>query len=264
MEKPMKTGGSESGLAALEAISKSTKEHVQEKFEHIKELRELGIPQEELDRRLLKARQEAAEKGLEKKETRAHIRAIESQAGTDVLTGLPNRRVFVEKLHSEVILLNRIERGHEVHENVYVLFIDLDHFKSINDTFGHDIGDLYLKTSAHFMHEKIHRESDMLARMGGDEFTVVLTGNDDTAALTFAKKLGEAVRQASITAKNEATALLSARGKEVPTEDEGNISASIGMASFRKGESSEALLKRADEAVYKAKEAGRDQVVVAE
>lgn len=265
MEKsPKNTRMSESASAVLKNISALTRDIVLEKLAHLEELREAGVPQEVLDRRRTEIIKEAAMRGLEKKVARTHVRTIESRAGTDSLTGLPNRRVFSEKLHSEVGLLNRIEREHEVHENVHVLFIDLDHFKSINDTFGHDIGDLYLKTAAEFMHKKLHREPDMLSRLGGDEFAVVLTGNDDAAALTFAKKLGEAVRQASIVAKKEATAILSARGKDVPTENEGNISASIGMASFQKGDTSDALLKRADEAVYKAKEGGRDQVVVAE
>jgi len=187
----------------------------------------------------------------------AHSATMESHAMIDVLTELPNRRSFDDKLKSEIGRLNRLE-GHEAHE-AHVLLIDIDHFKQVNDTLGHDIGDLYLKTAAAYMKQVVRRGTDVLARVGGDEFAAILFENDDASAKKIAEEITAAVREASIAAKEEATK----RGLMLSTDD-GNISASIGLASFRKGEPPAILLKRADTAMYAAKESGRNQVAVAQ
>lgn len=152
----------------------------------------------------------------------------------DHLTGLPNRMCFLDRLCLEIAHAKRNQKL------LAVLFLDLDGFKAINDTYGHDAGDRYLVEAASRM-VSVARESDTVARLGGDEFTVLLTSlNRPKDAVTFAKRLIAAF--------------------EEPWEDEGqvhNISASIGIALYPgDGENPYSLLKRADQAMYKAKKDG--------
>lgn len=152
----------------------------------------------------------------------------------DHLTGLPNRMCFLDRLCLEIAHAKRNQKM------LAVLFLDLDGFKAINDTYGHDAGDKYLAEAAGRM-MSVARESDTVARLGGDEFTVLLTSLDRPKdALIFAKRLIAAF--------------------EEPWETEGtafNISASIGIALYPgDGENPYTLLKKADHAMYKAKKDG--------
>jgi diguanylate cyclase (GGDEF)-like protein len=184
------------------------------------------------------------------------INKMESHATFDVLTELLNRRGFEDKLHYEVGLIDRLEHDH-IHENMHILFIDIDNFKSINDTLGHDVGDLYLKTVATSMKQKLNRGTDVLARLGGDEFAAILLGNENNDAEQIAEQIREAVNQASIAAKKEAGYMKGA----ALADNEANVSASIGLVALQKGERPEDILKRADEAMYEAKRAGKNGVV---
>ncbi|MFA6502705.1 MAG: GGDEF domain-containing protein [Candidatus Paceibacterota bacterium] len=188
----------------------------------------------------------------------AQMKLLESHATFDALTDLPNKRAFAERLHSEVGHLNRLA-AHSVHEKAHLLFIDLDNFKWVNDTLGHDVGDRYLQIAAKYMQKELRRDTDMLARLGGDEFTAILFGNRTESSKDIAEKVGEAVRRASVAAKKECHE----KGIELGPE-EGNISASIGLVAFRENELPESLVKRADAAMYEAKRLGRNRVVVAE
>jgi len=188
---------------------------------------------------------------------KTQIETMESHATFDVLTELLNVRGFNDKLHDEIGLLNRFEHDN-MHENMHVLFIDIDNFKSINDDpkLGHDVGDLYLKTVASFMKQELNRNTDVLARKGGDEFAAILLGNEHGDAEQVAEQIREAVHQASIAAKEECRK----RGINL-ADNEANVSASIGLVALQKGERQEDIMKRADEAMYEAKRAGKNRVV---
>ncbi|MEO8298879.1 MAG: diguanylate cyclase [Burkholderiales bacterium] len=161
-------------------------------------------------------------------------------AETDPLTGLPNRALFVVRLEQAV------QRARQRGRPMAVLFLDIDHFKQVNDTRGHDAGDQLLKTFAQRLVEGV-RTSDTVARLGGDEFTVILEdlGRPDDA-LSVAQSLVEAARQPVM-----------ADGLEL------RFTTSVGVAVWTQGElDGPALLRQADAALYEAKRLGRDRCEV--
>jgi len=167
-------------------------------------------------------------------------RELQELAYYDPLTGLPNRRFFFE--HASLIF----EEAKRYEKPLSLLIMDIDHFKKINDTYGHDVGDLVLKAFAGVL-RGIVRQSDICARFGGEEFVVLLPNTD----LEGAKVLAERIRTA--VAKN-------------PVEH-GSIvivfTVSIGISQYRKGmQNIEKLIKEADTALYRAKEGGRNRVEV--
>jgi diguanylate cyclase (GGDEF)-like protein len=155
---------------------------------------------------------------------------LEELADTDELTGLPNRRGWNRELE---IAISTAERRTAP---LCVALIDLDRFKQINDDRGHQAGDRLLKEAASAWRSTL-RPADVLARPGGDEFTLVLPDCDLDRASTVLERLREAT----------------------PREH----TCSVGVAQWDGGEATEALVARADEALYSAKEAGRDRVVLA-
>ena len=157
-------------------------------------------------------------------------------ASHDALTGLPNRRLFLEMGHSH---LSRAKRSRKLFGLMYV---DLDRFKSINDTLGHHVGDMLLQTVATRLQSAL-RESDVIARMGGDEFTVILNEIDSVADIVLvASKIIELISRPC-------------------TNLDGNdvqVSPSIGIAVFpQDGHNVEMLCQHADAAMYQSKRAGR-------
>jgi len=127
------------------------------------------------------------------------------------------------------------------------MMLDIDHFKSVNDTYGHDVGDLVLKASVQFA-QGVLRKSDLLGRLGGEEFCVILTNTSLSQALTAAEKVRHAFEQAVVD-----TGMKTVR-----------FTASFGVAEVRLGqETFDQALKRADEALYVAKKTGRNRVVQA-
>ena len=162
-------------------------------------------------------------------------RRLEELATTDFLTDLVNRRRFFERLASEMA-------DARVHgTRLSVVMFDLDFFKRINDTFGHDSGDKVLKHTAVRVRELL-RKSDCAARFGGEEFMLLLRETPIDAAMALA----EAVR---------------ARIADVPYEVVGTVSASFGVAEWNHEEDAHALINRADRALYQAKDGGRNRVV---
>ncbi|MGM9516099.1 putative bifunctional diguanylate cyclase/phosphodiesterase [Roseateles sp. DB2] len=162
---------------------------------------------------------------------------IWQQANFDALTGLPNRRMLRDRLERE------IRRAREHRTQLAVLFIDLDHFKEVNDTLGHGKGDLLLQQAAQRIRDSL-RPADVVARMGGDEFTVLLSpvgGHGEIEAIV--QLLIERVAS--------------------PFRLEGErafVSASVGISLFPDdGDHIEALFKHADQALYVAKDAGRNR-----
>lgn len=158
-------------------------------------------------------------------------------ASFDCLTGLPNRRLFRDRLEREV------RKAHRSGSEVALFFIDLDRFKEVNDLLGHDAGDLLLKQAGERLHACV-RESDTVARLGGDEFTVILTElNDQTHVERIAQKIIAALIR-PFRLKGEVA----------------HISASIGITLYPNDASEpEELIRNADQAMYAAKAAGRNR-----
>ncbi len=169
-------------------------------------------------------------------ELRKQKNILNHQAHHDALTGLPNRVLFNDRLKQA------IEKGKRNHLKFALLFIDLDHFKEINDSLGHAVGDEILKTVTSRLEETI-RDEDTIARLGGDEFTVILEDLDQ-------------IQDASLIA----TKILDILSKAMNVND--NIlyvSSSIGISIYPDdGASTQNLLKFADSAMYKAKDEGRN------
>jgi two-component system cell cycle response regulator len=162
-------------------------------------------------------------------------------AVTDTLTGLHNRRFMTSQAGALV------QRASEGGEPVSALLVDIDHFKRINDTFGHDVGDEVLKEFALRLATNV-RGVDLACRYGGEEFVVIMP---DTA-------LSDALRIAERLRLHVAGTPFRAPGLESPL----SVTISVGVACTEGAyDSPEALLKRADEAVYEAKAHGRNQVV---
>jgi diguanylate cyclase (GGDEF)-like protein len=161
-------------------------------------------------------------------------------ATTDSLTGVYNRRTFKELAEPQ------LSRSRRAHLPVSLLLLDLDHFKRINDTYGHLAGDDVLREFSRLVREGLRKE-DLLARYGGEEFVVLLPGTGAAAAQVSAERIREDV----------AARQLDANGHLV------RVTVSIGVAS-EAGDtlpSLEAMLGRADEALYQAKNQGRNKVV---
>lgn len=169
---------------------------------------------------------------------KASQQQLERLANYDTLTGLPNRRLFQDRLE---LALQRARRSHE---GAALLFIDLDGFKEVNDSIGHDIGDLLLREVASRLLVSV-RVVDSVSRLGGDEFTVII---EDALlpedAINVAQRVLHAMTQPFLVA-----------GHAIST------SVSIGIALFpQDGADATALLRNADAAMYKAKRAGRNQL----
>ncbi|WP_394791241.1 diguanylate cyclase domain-containing protein [Rhodoferax sp.] len=161
---------------------------------------------------------------------------LEHLAQHDMLTGLPNRRLFQERLEQALAHARRYD------VQVCLLFIDLDAFKSINDALGHDIGDAVLKTMAERM-QTMMREVDTVARLGGDEFVVLLGAPTPSEHMTvIAEKLLRGLKEPIVV--QDRTLL---------------VTASIGISRYpQDGQTASELLNTADKAMYDAKLAGRD------
>lgn len=159
------------------------------------------------------------------------------QANLDVLTSLPNRRLFRERLEVELL------RAKRTRHQLALLFIDLDGFKQVNDLYGHDAGDLLLIEAAQRLRH-CTRETDIVSRLGGDEFTVILT---DLVQIDHVEFICQKILSSLI----EPFAL---------GEDVGHVSASIGVAMYPlDGHTGEELTRKADQAMYAAKQTGKNQ-----
>ena len=163
-------------------------------------------------------------------------------AQIDALTFLVNRRMIVRELQSEVL---RAERYNSL---LSISVVDIDHFKDVNDTYGHLVGDESLRQVAYQLRDHI-RHPDMAGRYGGEEFLILLPNSNSNAAAEQAARLCKQVRETAIEIEDHIL----------------NITISIGIAQFRNGvDTWETLLNRADTAMYEAKNNGRDRWIVAE
>lgn len=171
-------------------------------------------------------------------ERKAGERELRRLATTDTLTGLPNRRYFLERLDQE---LGRFHRHHKV---VALAMLDIDHFKRVNDSYGHAAGDAVLRHFAELLPESL-RKTDLAGRLGGEEFAVLLPGSDLDGAQVYAERLRERV------------ATTPCQVGEFSIK----YTISIGVTLFVvQDESHDQPLARADDGLYRAKENGRNRV----
>jgi diguanylate cyclase len=171
------------------------------------------------------------------------IQDLKRAATTDLLTGLFNRRAFSARLQRA--LLDARTDG----SPASLLMIDVDHFKQVNDTYGHATGDLFLKLIGRVLADSLTGR-DTAARYGGEEFAVLLMRADLKAATTVANRLRMTLEDQPLTRKRTAGEAL-------------RITVSIGVAQFRSDETATSLLARADAALYQAKDLGRNRVCAA-
>lgn len=157
---------------------------------------------------------------------------------TDALTGVDNRRSFDDTLAEEIARAQRYDLP------LSLVLLDLDHFKRVNDTRGHQAGDAVLKDAAKLLHDNV-RQTDRVARTGGEEFAVVMPGLGQAEAVKAADRL---------------RAILAAH----PIGEMPAVTASFGVAALGDGDTSASLYRRADKAMYAAKQAGRNRVCGAE
>lgn len=177
------------------------------------------------------------------KERRAAERRLAQLALTDPLTELPNRAALNAKL------ADHWTRFHRFQVPIAIVLIDLDHFKAINDTFGHDIGDTVLRAVRNALSPYL-REEDVIARWGGEEFICVLKNTE----LHHLQRITERLRRAMLSI-SDLPSLSHGKGRV-------NVSASFGVSTLQKGDKGyAAAIKRADEALYIAKRNGRNRVV---
>jgi two-component system cell cycle response regulator len=165
-----------------------------------------------------------------------------SAAHTDPLTRIYNKGYLLEALEAE------FKRAKALHTEFSLVFFDLDHFKSVNDTYGHDAGDYVLKELTTVVRTGHIRPKDIFARYGGEEFVILLGNTPSKAAVDIAERIRLAVE----------THAFVYEGKRLP------VTMSMGVAELRADvESATTLLKMADKALYSAKTGGRNRVVLA-
>lgn len=171
---------------------------------------------------------------------REHLEEQRQKALLDPLTGLPNRAAWSERVEREMLEW-QAHGGH-----LAMAILDLDHFKRINDSYGHLAGDKVLKSVADQLRKRL-RSHDFIARFGGEEFVLLLPQTSPAAAAQIAEMLRATVEACPFHFKGERVV----------------ITTSIGLGAFRPGERGDQVLKRADAALYRAKESGRNRVELA-
>ena len=174
----------------------------------------------------------------ERDELAVVLRHTEALSLTDELTGLPNRRAFVQRLDQE------LSRSQRTGQPLAMVLLDIDNFKAINDRYGHYVGDMILRCYAQSMVREL-RQHDLLARYGGEEFVLLLPETLLDDARNAMDKLSRRIRREPLDAGDACI--------DLPTF-------SAGIACLRSGESATTLINRADQSLYLAKRLGRDRI----
>lgn len=168
----------------------------------------------------------------------------QQEAQTDALTSLINRRGLEKKFEMERI------RAKQNNSPFSIIMVDIDHFKRVNDNFGHLVGDSFLRSLARLLKKHLRR-NDIASRYGGEEFLILLPAT----GVKGAKSVGEKIRQTLASKEWK----LKETGKSM-----GKITVSMGIATYTLNEQEESLIKRADDALYLAKNSGRDKIITQE
>ncbi len=161
---------------------------------------------------------------------------MEELAYTDTLTGMANRRAGVKEVKAY------IQRASTKYSPIVIAILDIDHFKQVNDTYGHQVGDEVLCDVATFLRNCL-RPSDRVYRWGGEEFLIMLPGADASLAMDVCQRLREGVSGINFL-------------------NAGQVTVSIGLTEFKTDDSYDSIIQRADESLYLAKERGRDRVII--
>ncbi len=188
--------------------------------------------------KLVEAIDAALEKWRLMQQSRANQDELERLANFDSLTGLHNRRAILHRLDEHIKQVRRYEG------ELSLIMLDIDYFKNVNDQYGHLIGDEVLENVAVLMQQNV-RNTDSVGRYGGEEFIIVLSETDLSSALIVAERLRNAIEAAEM------------------RDSEGNmfgITVSQGVSSYKPGEDKQSLISRADDALYRAKQNGRNRV----
>ncbi|MDN3235139.1 diguanylate cyclase [Pseudomonas sp. WAC2] len=206
-----------------------------EQYQQQREARELEMAErlKTLSERVVSMEQEA-------NNYRSHVEEQRKKALTDPLTGLPNRAAWTERLDAEVSLWQRY------HNSLLLAVIDVDHFKRVNDDFGHLAGDKVLKIIGTQLSKKLRR-TDFIARFGGEEFVVLLPNTSVEEGEPLIQALRAAIEACPFHFKGERV----------------TITCSAGLTAFQTGEGSKQAFERADQALYRAKRGGRNRIELA-
>jgi diguanylate cyclase (GGDEF)-like protein len=224
-----------------EAFASGARDYIPKPVQQVELLARVGAAlalKREMDAR--RAREnELIELQRKLQEANAGLQRLSSE---DALTGLANRRAFDVRLAAEW------SRAARDRSPLSLAMLDVDHFKSFNDRFGHPAGDGLLRRIADAIVRCTHRPGDLIARYGGEEFAALLPGTPASGAFTVAERLRSSVEQLAIRRGDQPTSAV--------------VTVSVGVASVipRAGEDSHTLVALADEALYAAKAAGRNQV----
>jgi len=214
----------------LESVARQVREF------HAREVERYAAASARADRMRLRI----GELETETRELHRRLEAEKRRSRTDAVTRIPNRASFDERLDAELARWRRFRAP------VSLLSWDVDHFKSVNDTYGHRAGDAALRKIAQCLATR-KRESDFLGRVGGEEFGLLLVGT----ALAEAERVGNELR--------DRIAALGFHFRGTPL----TITASCGITEFRDGDTAESVVERADQALYAAKHGGRNRCVTA-
>lgn len=223
-------------LGSFCAVDFKAKQWTAQDIEVLTELAQSALREIELRRAVQEAHATNDRLREEIRKVAALNQRLEELATTDMLTGLRNRRAFESALDQELAIAERRATP------LSLLIVDADHFKRVNDNHGHAAGDQVLQTLACLL-EGVARTIDIVARVGGEEFAVLLPNTDEAGALAVAERMRVAVAEASW--------------------PEAAVTVSIGSATRLRGETAASLGTRADQALYRAKESGRNCVVQA-
>jgi diguanylate cyclase len=177
-------------------------------------------------------------------ELKESLAAMRIEATTDPLTGIGNRKLFDRRLR-ELVAVAREEK-----QPISIIFADIDHFKSVNDTFGHQIGDMVLRRVGETLVECV-KGRDLSARYGGEEFVVLLPGTPIKGAYVVAEEIRKTMAEKKLTRKSTGEVLR-------------QITLSLGIAELRHNEEADEMVARADAALYTAKRTGRNRTTSGE
>lgn len=172
------------------------------------------------------------------KKLKRELEHVTTLAKTDSLTGIPNRRGFDE------LIQQHIQTAQQDKLSFCMVLLDLDHFKKINDTYGHLVGDSVLRYIARTLHSET-KGHDAIARLGGEEFVILLSDIHYQDALNVSEKIRQRI----------ANKVLSVKGHTLPLQ----FTSSFGVSQYQTGETADQLFDRADRALYLAKQSGRNQ-----